>query len=173
MKLKEQKLVKVDAPFSDEISGLAIIKLYQIYQRMLMGLNISPSIWQSYINAILECLQSIKYREVIMDDLLLFTPTKKVHISKLKDLLKALMKNGPKISPRKCQLFKTELQYMGNVIFIKDGKVCIKPLRSRVEAILKLNLPQHRKAVEVSQGWFTFLVCFVWNYKDYLSQYTI
>ena len=29
-----------------------------IYQRMPMGLNISPSIWQSYINTILECLQS-------------------------------------------------------------------------------------------------------------------
>ena len=27
MKPKEQKLVKIDAPFSDEISGLAIIKL--------------------------------------------------------------------------------------------------------------------------------------------------
>ena len=31
-----------------------------IYQRMPMGLNISPSIWQSYINTILECLQSRK-----------------------------------------------------------------------------------------------------------------
>ena len=28
-----------------------------LYQRMPMGLNISPSIWQLYINAILECLQ--------------------------------------------------------------------------------------------------------------------
>ena len=63
-----------------------------------------------------------------MDDLLLFTPMKKAHISKLEDLLKTLLKNGLKISPRKCQLFKTELQYMGNVIFIKDRKVCIKPL---------------------------------------------
>ena len=27
-----------------------------LYQRMLMGLIISPSIWQSYINAILDCL---------------------------------------------------------------------------------------------------------------------
>ena len=63
-----------------------------IYQRMPMGLNISPSIWQSYINAILECLQSRKYCKVIMDDLLLFTPMKKVHISKLEDLLKALLK---------------------------------------------------------------------------------
>lgn len=112
------------------------------YQRIPMGLNISSSIWQSYINAILECLQSRKYCEVIMDDLLLFTPTKKAHISKLEDLLKALLKNGLKISPRKCQLFKTELQYMGNIIFIKDRKVCVRPLRSRVEAILKLN-PHH------------------------------
>ena len=27
-----------------------------LYQRMPVGLNISPSIWQSYINAILDCL---------------------------------------------------------------------------------------------------------------------
>ena len=27
-----------------------------LYQRMPMGLNISPAIWQSYINAILDCL---------------------------------------------------------------------------------------------------------------------
>ena len=27
-----------------------------LYQRMPMGLNISPSIWQSYINVILDCL---------------------------------------------------------------------------------------------------------------------
>ena len=46
---------------------------------MPMGLNISPSIWQSYINAILDCLQSRKYCEAIMDDLLLFTPSKETH----------------------------------------------------------------------------------------------
>ena len=47
-----------------------------VYQRMLMGLNISPSIWQSYINAILDCVQSRKYCEAIIGDLLLFTPSK-------------------------------------------------------------------------------------------------
>ena len=48
-----------------------------LYQRMPMGLNISPSIWLSYINVILDCLQSKKYCEAIMDDLVLFTPSKK------------------------------------------------------------------------------------------------
>ena len=55
-----------------------------LYQRMPMGLNILPSIWQSYINAILDCLQSRKYCEVIIDDLLLFTPSKETHMNKLR-----------------------------------------------------------------------------------------
>ena len=59
-----------------------------------MGLNVSPPIWQSYINTILNCLESRKYYEAIMDDLLLFTPSKQLHMRKLEDLLKALLKNG-------------------------------------------------------------------------------
>ena len=62
-----------------------------LYQRMPMGLDIPPSIWQSYINIILDCLQSRKYCEAILDDLL-FTPTKKSHIAKLEYLLKELLK---------------------------------------------------------------------------------
>ena len=112
-----------------------------LYQRMMMGLNISPSIWQSYIGAILDCLQSRKYCEAIMDDLLLFTQSKKSHIAKLEDWLKALLKNALKISPKKCQLFRKELQYMGNTIFIEDRRDYIKPLRSRLEAIQKLRPP--------------------------------
>ena len=65
-----------------------------------MGLIISPSIWQPYINAILDCLQSKKYCEAIMDDLLLFTPSTCSHMAKLEDLLKALLKNGPENIPK-------------------------------------------------------------------------
>ena len=65
-----------------------------------------------------------------MDDLLLFTPSKRAYMDKLEDLLKALRRNGLKISPKKYQLFRTELQYMGNTIFIKERRVCVKPLHS-------------------------------------------
>ena len=113
-----------------------------------MGLNISPSIWQSYINAILDCLQSKKYCEAIMDDLILFTPSKESHMHKLEDILSALLKNGLNISPKKCQLFKTSLQYMGNEIFIESKKVCVKSLRNRLEAIQKLQPPKTPKGVQ-------------------------
>ena len=115
-----------------------------------MGLDISPSIWQSYINTILCCLQSRKNCQAIMDDLLLFTPSKKSHIDKLEHLLKVLLKNGLKLSPKKCQLFKTSLQYMGNEIFIQNKRVCMQILRSRLEAIQKLQPPTMVKGF---RGW--------------------
>ena len=90
-----------------------------LYQRMPMGLNVSPPIWQMYINTILNCLESRKYCEAIMDDLLQFTPSKQSHMRKLEDLLKVLLKNGLKISPEKCHLFRKELQYMSNNILFK------------------------------------------------------
>ena len=76
-----------------------------------------------------------------MGDLLLFTPSKSSHIAKLEDLLKALLKNGLKISPKKCQLFITDLNCMGNEIFIQNKRVCVKPLISRLEAIQNLQPP--------------------------------
>ena len=65
-------------------------------------------------------------------------------MNKLEDLLKALLKKGLKVSPKKCQL-KTSLQYMGNEIFIENKKVCVKPLSSRLEAIHKLQPPKTAK----------------------------
>ena len=58
-----------------------------------MGLNISPSIWQSYINAILNCLQSKKYCEANMDDLLLFSLSKSSHIAKLEGIVNEWFEN--------------------------------------------------------------------------------
>ena len=94
-----------------------------LYQRMPVGLNISPPIWQSYINTTLDCLESRKYCEAIMDDLLLFTPSKQSHMTKLEDLLKTLLKNSLKKSPRKCQLFRKEFQCMGNTIYSRKKSV--------------------------------------------------
>ena len=133
---------------------------WSLYQRMPLGLNISPAVWQSYINVILMCLSSRKYCEAIMDDLLLFMPNKQMYFEKLIDLLQALCKNGLKISPKKCQLFKTELQYMGNTIFIKEKRVCVKPLQSRLEAIHKLKSPTNQKGCRSFAGIVNFVSIF-------------
>ena len=131
-----------------------------LYQRMPMGLNISHPIWQSYINAILNCLHSRKNCEAIMDDLLLFTPTKSSQFEKLEDLLKALCKNGLKFSPKKCQLFKTDLQCMANAMFIRNKRVCVRPLRSQIEGIQKLKPPTMIKGCRSFVGMVNFVSLF-------------
>ena len=140
-----------------------------LFQRMPMGLNISPPIWQSYINAILSCLQSSKYCEAIMDGLLLFTPTKLSYFEKLEDLLKALCKNGLKISPRRCQLFKTDLQYMSNTIFIRNKRVCVRQLRSRIKAIQKLKSTTMIKGCPSFAGMVNFVSTFCPKLQKHLK----
>ena len=125
-----------------------------------MGWNISPSIWQPYTSSILHCLQSKKYCKAIMDDLILFTPSREACMNKLEDLLKSLLKNGLKILPKKWQLLRTSLQYMGDEIFVENKKVCVKPLRSRLEAIRKLQPPKTPKGCRSLVGVVNFLSMF-------------
>ena len=61
---------------------------------------------------------------------------------------------------KKFQLFRKELQYIGNMIFIEDRRVCIKPLRSRLEAIQKLRLPMTVKVCRSFSGMVNFLSIF-------------
>ena len=95
-----------------------------------------------------------------MDDLILFTPSKETHTSKLEDILSALLKNRLKISPKKCQLFITSLQYMGNKIYIENKKVCVNPLRSRLEAMQRLQPPKTPKECRSFAGVVNFLSMF-------------
>ena len=92
-----------------------------------------------------------------------------MHMRKLEDLLKALLKNGLKISPRKCQLFKTELQYIGNTIFIQGKRVCVKPLHSWLEAIQKLEPPVTVKGCRSFAGMVNFLSIFCQDLQKLLK----
>ena len=49
---------------------------------------------------------------------------------------------------------------MGNEIFIKDKRVCVKPLRSRLEAIQKLQAPTTVKGCRSFAGMVNFLSMF-------------
>ena len=54
-----------------------------------------------------------------MDDLLFFKPTKKVHISKLEDLLKVLLKNRLKISPKEVSIVQNRITIYGQCYIYK------------------------------------------------------
>ena len=55
---------------------------------------------------------------------------------------------------------RKELQYMGNTIFIKDRRVCVKPLQSRLGAIQKLKPQVTVKGRRSFVGMINFLSIF-------------
>ena len=124
-----------------------------------MGLAISPQVWITYIENLLEGVPSKQSYIAIMDDLLLHG-LKSDHMLLLENLLIALVAHGLKLSPRKCQLFMRHLVYLGNVFHIKDGRITITPMKSKIEAIQKLQAPSTAKACKSFCGVVNYLSLF-------------
>ena len=81
-----------------------------------------------YVTLILNDLDQKSRYTAIKDDLLIHR-SKQAHWELLEDLLKAIIKNGLMLSPKKCQLFHTTLTYMGHDMVIRGKSITITPLR--------------------------------------------
>ena len=132
-----------------------------LYQRLGMGLSVSPAIWQNFIQKVLQEIPDHRKNHLaIMDDCLVFSK-KYDHLKHLTNLFKALIRNGLKISPRKCKLFKTSLVYMGHQVNIIDGIPHITPVKSRVDAIVKLDPRKSPKNCKQFCGMVNYLSMFL------------
>ena len=129
------------------------------YEVLPMGIACAPQIWMDYITLILSGLEDKKKYIAIMDDLLIHS-TKMAHWKLLEQLLKSMCKNGLRLSPKKCQLFKTKLTYMGNEFSINKRTMTITPLRSRTEAINKIPTPRTPKQCKSFCGVVNYLSLF-------------
>ena len=129
------------------------------YEVLPMGIACAPQIWMDYITLILSELEDKKKYIAIMDDLLIHS-TKADHWKLLEQLLKSMCKNGLRLSPKKCQLFKTNLIYMGNEFTISKRTMTITPLRSRTEAINKIPTPRTPKQCKSFCGVVNYLSLF-------------
>ena len=129
------------------------------YEVLPMGIACAPQIWMDYITLILSELEDKKKYIAIMDDLLIHS-TKMAHWKLLEQLLKSLCTNGLRLSPKKCQLFRTKLTYMGNEFSINKRTMTITPLRSRTEAINKIPIPRTPKECKSFCGVVNYLSLF-------------
>ena len=128
------------------------------YEVLPMGIACVPQIWMDYITLILSELEDKKKYIAIMDDLLIHS-TKADHWKLLEQLLKSMCKNGLGLSPKKCQLSKTNLIYMGNEFTITKRTMTITPLRSRTEAN-KIPTPRTPKQCKSFCGVVNYLSLF-------------
>ena len=88
---------------------------------------------------------------------------------KLIDLLRALCKNGLKTSPRSVNCSKQNCNTWVTQFFIKDRRVCVKPLRSRLEVIQKLKPPTTQKGCRSFAGVVNFVSIFCPELQKWLK----
>ena len=139
-----------------------------LYQRLGMGLSVSPAIWQNFIQRVLQEIPDYRKSHLaIMDDILTYSK-RSHHTGKLIDLFKAVIRNGLKMSPRKCKLFKKSLVFMGLTMMIEDGMPKMKPLKSRIEAILKVKPPTTVKECRSFCGMVNYMSIFLPSLQEKL-----
>ena len=124
-----------------------------------MGIACVPQIWMDYITLILSELEEKNKYIAIMDDLLIHS-SKSTHWKLLEQLLQSMCKNGLQLSPKKCQLFRTKLTYMGNEFMISKRQMTITPLRLRTEAINCIPMPKTPKQCKSFWGVVNYLSLF-------------
>lgn len=73
---------------------------------------------------------------IYLDDIIAFGASFEDHLQKLRQVLGRVRDHGLKIKPKKCQLFKQHIEYLGHVV-TQEG---VKLAPSKVEAIQ--NWPQ-------------------------------
>ena len=129
------------------------------YEVLPMGITCAPQIWMDYITLILGELEDKAKYIAIMDDLLIHR-TKVEHWLLIEQLLQSMIKNGLRLSLKKCQLFKTNLVYMGNEFVISQKNITVTPLRSRTEAIIKIPTPCTPRQCKSFCGVVNYLALF-------------
>ena len=80
--------------------------------------------------------------------------------------------NGIKLSPKKCQLFRINLNYMGNDFEIKNKIMTIISLKTRMEAIQKIPTPRTPKDLKRFCWVVNYLALFYGNLQKLLGSIT-
>ena len=138
-----------------------------LYQRLPMGLKVSPAIWQAFINKVLGPIPHRQRHIAIMDDCLVHS--KRVdHLQDLVNLFESLRHHGLKISPKKCQFFRTSLIYMGYRFLIDDGKPSFTAMKDKCEAIRALETPKNVRDCRKFCGMVNFLSTFLPDLQKHL-----
>ena len=85
------------------------------FNRMPFGLTNAPGTFQRLMNKI---MKPVLYESalVYLDDIIVFSKTLEDHIKHLETVFKILAEAGLKLKLKKCNFFKTEINYLGHIV---------------------------------------------------------
>lgn len=135
--------------------------LYE-WNRLPFGLTNAPAAFQRCMEGVLEGLRD-ECCAPYLDDVLCFSKTFQDHVGDLRRVFHRLREHGVKLRPKKCELFKQQVRYVGCLV-TKEG-VQIDP--KDLEAVLQLKERQPRNVEEVRA-----LLGFLGYYRSFIQDFS-
>ncbi|CAM1324579.1 Uncharacterised protein r2_g3332 [Pycnogonum litorale] len=121
---------------------------------MPFGLRNAGQTFQRFIDSI---TKHLPFCFAYLDDLLIASPDSETHVHHLLSLFSCLKEHGISINVSKCLLGVPELEFLGHHV----NKHGIRPLHTKVEAILDFPIPASRRQLQRFLGLINFYHRFI------------
>ena len=152
-----------------DIAKIAFVTCYSSFEYLVMpfGLCNAPTTFQRIMNTILRDGLD-KFVLVFLDDILIFSRTKEEHEQHIRTILERLRTEKFFGRLKKCDFFKTEVEYLGFDV----GAYGIKPSLSKVQAVADWPVPTSVKDVRSFLGLASFYRKFIQFFSEIAAPLT-
>ena len=134
--------------------------LYE-FVKMSFGLTNAPATFQRLMNEIFKD-DLFKHVLIFLDDLLVYNETPAEHLEHLEKVFPKLRAAGLKLKPKKCDLYKTQVNYLGHVL----DKTGIRPDPKKLEAVRDWERPKTVTQVRSFTAFCNYYRKFVKNFAE-------
>ena len=146
-------------------------KQYMAFTLGSMGLYECESIPFGLCNApptfqrlMLNCLGELNltYCLIYLDDVIVFSQTEEEHLERMREVFDCLHEHGLKLKPSKCDMFKTEINYLAQHV----SKKGVLPSKKNLEAIAECPPPDTYTKVKSFIGLVGHYRCFIKGFAN-------
>lgn len=146
--------------------GLTAFKtFYGLYEYtvMPMGLATAPSIFQRFMNSILNPFLGI-FCHAYLDDVVVFTKgSLELHKQRVTQVLETFARNELRLKPHKCKWFRKEVDFLGFNVVCGKG---VRMAHDKIQALRDLKPPRGVNDLRSILGMFGFYDKFIPHYSD-------
>ena len=134
-----------------------------LYEFVIMpfGLTNAPATFQRLMNEIFK-EDLFQHVLIFLDDLLVYSETPTEHLERLEKAFLKLRAAGLKLKLKKCDLFQTQVSYLGHVL----DKTGIRPDRKKLEAVREWERPKLVTQVRSFTAFCNYYRKFVKNWAE-------
>ena len=123
------------------------------------GLAQAPAYFQLLMNKV---LKGLKFVMTYLDNIIIFSENESQHLEHLETVFSHLREAGLKMKWSKCDFFKSEIHYLGHLIY-PEG---ISPLPNKLNCIKHMPVPKNTKEIKQFLGLTGYYRKFVPRFAD-------